>query len=374
MTLSGPAHEEAIVVTQHRTRRDRTARHRLVIALLSGVVTLGCDDRELAPISLEPMLTIGATEGDGTLATWPRVSARHPGGFRVVIPQPGSVPSTPLVYDDEGRYLGRLGVEEDGLDDFVEPLFTRIGPGDSLWIFDGARRALVFSPAREHVRTIALPFAPWDAVVMAGGRIAVTPATFGAPLPWLLIDADGATIRSVGEPDTAVPSPRRIIAGRDGTVWTLAMTHRWQVEHWGPGGELLHRFTEAPAWFTPHDELQAPTPERPPQPAVQDGWVDREGRLWIVGKVADATWQEGIGTPVDGASPIVDADRAHDTIVEVHDPVSGVVLAEARFDAAYPFMAEPGVLMRVRTTEEGWHQAELARVMVDASRLPGGTP
>lgn len=343
-----------------------------VVAIPAAVVLSGCVDRELAPIRLEPMMTIGATDGDGTIATWPRVSARHPLGYRIVIPQPGSVPSPPLVYADDGAFIGPLGVQGEGPNTFVEPLFTRIGPGDSLWIFDGARRVLLFSPERTFVRTIPLPISPWDAVVLAGGRIAVTPATFGDPLPWLLLDANGALIREVGESDTLVPSPRRIFAGRDNSVWIVAMTHRWRLEHWDLSGQRLQSLDEAPGWFTPHEELLSPSPDRPPQPLVQDGWVDQEGRLWIIGKVADANWQDGIGDPVDGASPIADADRAYDTIIAVLDPVTGAVIAEARFDAAYPFMAEPGVLMRVSTTDAGWHRAELVRVMIDESRLEGG--
>lgn len=338
-----------------------------VMALLGSLA--GCDDRALAPIRLEPMMTIGATEGDGVIATWPRVSARHPGGFRIVVPQPGSVPSAPLVYGDSGEFIGTLAVPGGDEAGFVEPLFTRIGPGDSLWVFDGARRVLVFSPGREFIRTIALPVAPWDAVVLAGGRLAVTPATFGAPLPWLLLDADGDLIREIGVADSLVPSPRRIVAGLDNSVWTIAMTHRWRLEQWDLSGTLLRRLETPPAWFTTHDELSAPSRERPPQPLVQDGWVDRSGRIWIVGKVADVDWREGIGDAMAGGSPIADADLAYDTVIEVHDPTSGAVLAEARFDAAYPFIAEPGVLMRVVTTAAGWHRAELVRVMIDESRL-----
>lgn len=355
-------------------RHDHAARPRAVRVAPCAVgcamlLLIGCADRDLAPIRLEPMTTIGASEGDGTIATWPRVSAAHPGGYRIVIPQPGSVPSTPLVYGDDGSFLGTLGAQGSGPADFVEPLFARIGPGDSLWIFDGSRRVLLFSPERTYVRTIPLPIAPWDAVVLGGSRMAVTPATFGAPMPWLLLDGDGTVLLEVGEADSPVPTPRRIVAGMDNTVWTLAMTHRWRLEHWDLSGTLLARFDQPPAWFTPHDELQAPAPDRAPQPSVQDGWVDQDGRLWVVGKVADAAWRDGIGAAVDGASPIVDADRTWDTVVEVHDPTTGAVITEARFDPTYPFMAEPGVLMRVTTTDQGWHRAELARVMIDARRL-----
>src|SRR5690606_1148745 len=138
----------------------------------------------------------------------------------------------------------------------------------------------------------------------------------------------------IGDIDTLVPSPRRIIAGRDGTVWTIAMTHRWSIEQWDMIGNRLRQFTVAPTWVVPHDALTAPGPDRPPQSAVQDGWVDTDGRLWIVGKAPDPNWQEGIGPPVDGASPITDADKAYDTMVEVRDGTTGALLGEARFDGA----------------------------------------
>ncbi|HEX9832624.1 MAG TPA: hypothetical protein VGA66_05970, partial [Mycobacterium sp.] len=226
---------------------------------------------------------------------------------------------------------------------------------------------------RAFVRSIPLPVAPWDAVVLTGGRIAVTPAVFGEPLPWLLLDGEGNVLRRVGQSDALVPSPRRIIAGREGTVWTLAMTHRWRMEQWDLDGNRIAELILAPAWFTPHDALTAPGPDRPPQPAVQDGWIDTDGNLWVVGKAPDPNWRDGVGSPVDGVSPITDADRAYDTIVEVRDGATGNVLAEARFDGAYPFIAEAGVLMRVRTTSAGWHVAELARVLVDNGRLNGGS-
>lgn len=333
------------------------------------LAALACQQRDLAPVRLEPMATIGDTTGPGAIATWPRVSARHPLGYRVVVPQPGSVAAVPLVYDDDGAFLGPLVARDSVLGGFVEPLFARIGPGDSVWVFDGAQRALVFSPTREHVRTVQLPLAPWDAVVLADGRLAVTPATFGEPLPWLLLDGEGGVVRSIGEADSLVPSPRRIVPGTDNTVWTIAMTHRWQLEHWGLDGTLLDRFDAAPPWFAPYDALLAPAPDRAPQSAVQDAWVDTAGRLWIVGKVAGADWREGIGPAEAGGSSITDADRAYDTIVEAHDPATGAVITEARFDPAYPFMAEPGVLMRVVRGGGGWQRAELARVLIDESRL-----
>jgi hypothetical protein len=338
------------------------------------MLVLGCADGtpDVAPIRLEPMITLGADAGDGALATWPRVSARHPLGYRVLVPQPGAVPALPVVYGDSGQFLGTLGGHDSLPDGFVEPLFARIGPGDSVWVFDGARRVLVFTPERQFARSVALPVAPWDAVVLTGGRLAVAPALFGQPLPWLLLDNDGAVLQRIGTPDSTVPSPRKMIAGTEGTIWTVAMTHRWRLEQWDLSGTLLRRFEVAPEWFAEYGELEAPTPERAPQASVQDAWVDPAGRLWIVGKAGDPQWRDGLQSGESG-SAIDDVDRVYDTVVEVRDGTSGAVLAHARFDVSYPFIAEPGVLMRVQDTAEGWHRAELVRVMVDASRL-GAVP
>lgn len=342
------------------------------VAVLLGLAGCLGGQRDLSPIRLEPITTIGVEEGDGAMATWPRVSPRHPLGYRILVPQPGAVQSLPLVYDDSGHFVGTMGTQGDGPNDFVNPLFARFGPGDSVWIFDGARRALVFGPDRRFARTVPLPVSPWDAVVLDGGRIALTPAVFGQSLPWWLLDHDGTVIRRVGSSDSLVPSPRRIIAGQGRTVWTVAMTHRFRLDQWDLYGNHLQQFSTAPAWFVEHDEMRSPGLDQPPLAAVQDAWVDTDGRIWIVGKVADPEWREGLGASVDGTAPIVNADRFYDTVVEVHDGKTGEVLSEGRFDGAYPFIAEPGVLMRVRTTAAGWHRAELARVLVDHGRIAAG--
>ncbi len=323
---------------------------------------------DVAPIRLEPMTTLGAESGDGAMATWPRVSARHPGGYRILVPQPGSVPALPVVYGDSGEYLGVLGGQDSLSNGFVEPLFARIGPGDSVWVFDGARRALVYSPERVFARSVALPVAPWDAIVLAGGRLAVAPAVFGEPLPWFLLDSEGGEIRRVGASDSVIPSPRRIVAGASGTVWTVAMTHRWRLEQWDLDGNLLRRLEDAPEWFVAHDALNGPAPGRPPQSSVQDAWVDTAGRLWIVGKAGDPDWEQGLQA-TDGSAAIRDVDRVYDTVIEVRDATTGAVLGAARFDVSYPFIAEPGVLMRVQGTAAGWHRAELVRVLLDTTRL-----
>ncbi|MGD9523245.1 MAG: hypothetical protein AB7N73_06405 [Gemmatimonadales bacterium] len=336
---------------------------RRVLAALALLAAWGCDGAELGPFRLTPFAWLGADSGVAAIPTWPQVSARHPAGYRVVVPQPGSSGFAPLAFDDGGNFLGALDPGDRAAEGFERPLFARVAPDGTVWVFDAARRALVFDAARRYLRTVRLPVAPWDAAFLADGRIALTSSTFAAPQQWLLVDAAGRQVRSVGEATPGLPSPRRIVAGNGGEIWTVTMTHRFVIEAWDTAGRWLRRFDQAPEWFAPYDRLDAPGPDRPPQPAVQGIWLGAHGRLWVLGKVADPEWASGLGPVVNGTASILRPDDAFDTVLELRDPATGAVLAAARFDRLYPFAVEPGVAMRPLVIEGGWFRAELTEVV-----------
>jgi len=331
---------------------------------------VACSGPDLGPMRVEVLAELGDASGPGAIPTWPRVSARHPGGYRIVVPQPGSTAFHPMAFDDGGNFLGELAAPRDGAATFVQPLFTRLGPDNTIWVFDAAARVLVFDAARRYQRTVPLPIAPWDAVVLADGRLAVTSSSYGTPLPWLLLDGNGRVVRRFTGNGELVPSPRRIVLGHGGTVWTLTMTHRMRLEHWDTAGTLIAQFEPPSTWFAPYAHLDSPSSDTPPQSTIQDGWIATDGRLWLVGKVADAIWRSGLG--VSGTS-ILRPDHVYDTVIEIRDPSTGALLESARFDASYPFVVEPGVLMRPRVIEGGWFRAELVDVSLVAE-APGTPP
>ncbi len=329
---------------------------------VGAAVLIGCGGADLGPLRLQSIALIGADSGVAAIPTWPRVSARHPAGFRVVVPQPGHASFLPMVYDDGGNYLGTMAGPA-GSDGFVQPTFARLGPGDSIWVFDAAHRVLVFDGARRYHRTIRLPLTPWDAVVLADGRLAVTSAAYGAPLPWLLLSGTGETVRRIGSASDSVPSsPRRIALAPDGTLWTAPMTHRLRLEHWDTTGALLSQVEPTTTWFAPYDRLESPTTDRPPQPSLQDLWVGGDGAVWLLGKAADPHWSRGLGAAVNGVTGVLRPDQVYDTMIEVYDPASASITHSARFDASYPFVSEPGMLMRPTVIEGGWFRAELASI------------
>ena len=332
----------------------------------------------MAPIQLDSLLTIGAIQGEGVMASWPRVSPRLPGGIRILVPQPGGVSALPAVFGEDGRFHGTIGAEGDGPGEFRGAIFARVGPGDSIYIFAENPRAVVFGVDRTYGRTIPLPMGIWDALVLPDRRIVLTSPMNEQPLPFLLLDPEGGLLREFGGADSAsqaVKSPRWLARGNDGSYWTMPMQFRWRVEHWDSTGALIGAIERTPDWFQRYREMLALTHTQAPQPTVQAFWIDSAGRLWVLGRTADPAWASGLGpvrAGVGGATaPILDPDKVYDTVIELRDAATGSLIAQARFDVSYPFMVKPGVVMRVLDTPEGWKRAELMRVVVVPSAPSG---
>lgn len=349
-------------------RRIRVATATVIVAACSG------RGRQLAPIRLEPLASFGAQQGEGAIATDPRVSARHPGGFRIVVPGAGAggISTQPLVYNDSGRYLGTLTGGASAAEQFQVPLFARIGPGDSIWVFDGSQRVLIFGPRREYERTVQLPETPWDALVLPDGRMLIAPASADRPLPLLLLTRTGSLIREFGAHDSsgvAIRAPRWLIGDGDGSFWSMPMQFRWRLEHWDSSGASLSVLERQPDWFRPYSQLSTPDSNHAPQPTIQGAWTDGIGRLWVLGRAADQHWDRGLSPqPSGSAGPVItEADKVYDTVLEAIDRQTGQLTVTTRMDPSYVSVVEPGVLMKVISTAAGWKRVVLMNVVLDAA-------
>jgi hypothetical protein len=336
------------------------------------VAACGGRGRQLAPIRLEPLVSFGAEAGEGAIATDPRVSAHHPDGFRIVIPGAGAggIAALPLVYSDDGHFLGPLPGGGAAAGQFQVPLFARIGPADSIWVFDGSQRALVFGPDRRYARAAQLPEVPWDALVLPDGRMLIAPANADRPLPLLLLSQTGDLVRELGAAKSAAtmpPTPRWLIRDVDGSFWSMPMQFRWRLEHWDTNGAAISILERRTAWFEPYTTISTPDRDHAPQPAVQGAWIDGIGRLWVLGTAADPRWERGLGPPRPGspARVIADPDKVYDTILEAIELRTGKLVAAARMDPSYSSVVEPGVILHVRETAGGWKKAELMKVVFE---------
>lgn len=331
------------------------------------LLVLGCDSqgRGLSSIRVEPVVTLGAASGDGAIATTPVVGARHPGGFRVVIPAASAIGTLPIIFDSAGRYLGSLRGNDSPLGAFNGPMFSRLGPGDSIWVFDNSARVLVFGPERDYVRTFMLPEVVRDGMLLPDGRLIVTSDSGGVIQ---LVESTGKLVRTMGAQDSSgrlVNQGHSIVTAIGGTFWTTTVAGRWRLEHWDTAGALLGSVEPQATWFPaePRDGLAAVVAgDRPPAPRIVAAWTDASNRLWSVGEVADQRWKPGVA--------VTDGDKYFDTIIEVRNLTAGTLIAMSRLDNHYSSLAEPGVLVHVIRTSAGWQRAELMRVVFDETSRP----
>ena len=336
-------------------------RHRHLPSVVT-VILLACSGfgRELSPIRLEAIVTLGATSGDGAIATTPVVGARHPGGFRIVVPAASAIGTLPLIFDDDGHFLGSLRGDSSLAGTFNGPMFSRLGPGDSIWVFDNSSRVLIFSPQRKYVRSVTLPGVHWDAAVLRDGRVVVSGDSESAVQ---LFDPGGVLVRKIGVRNGGgrpADESRTILLVRNGSIWTTTTVRAWRLEHWDTAGARLGAVEPTANWFPRADTAQferTRATDRPAAPRIVAAWTDVSGRLWVVGEVADQHWVRGVAA--------TDGDKYYDTIVDVRDPYTGKLLATTRFDNHYASMAEPGVLVHEIRTSAGWLRAELFQVVFD---------
>lgn len=339
-------------------------------AIALAVLLAGCHGfgRDLSPIRLEPIVTLGETSGEGAIATTPEVSAHHPGGFWIVTPAFSAIDALPMVYGDDGKYLGKLHGDTTLIGSmYGGAVFTRFGPGDSIWVFDVSGRVLIFGPHRNYARAFQLPSLPTDALILADNRFLATQDS-GAIVT--LFSPTGAVVREIGtmQAGPAHLGPRTVlIALGDGTFWTCTAHPKRQLEHWDTAGRRLRGIDPTDNHFS----LQLGEPyslgmrDKPPMTRMLPVWIDGKGRLWMLGAVADQHWQQGLDvsdTARPGFMAISDYDKYFDTTIEVRDLNSGALIASTRLDYRYS-MVEPGVLVHLTSTAAGWRQAELMRVV-----------
>ncbi|MGH7583287.1 MAG: hypothetical protein ACREL5_08700, partial [Gemmatimonadales bacterium] len=230
-------------------------------------------------------------------------------------------------------------------------------------------RALVYDASRHFVRALSLPVSPWDAVILADDRLVIASANADQPLPLLLLNNQGRVIRAINGDSNArrVRSPRWIVRGASGAIWTMPAQFRWRLEHWDTSGVEVAALEREPAWFRPYASLLSTTQRVPPQPSIQGAWFDRAGRLWVLGRSAGRDWGSGLGPATGRGVVILDPDRTFDTRFEVFNPATARLVASARFDRSYESVVEPGVVMHSVQTSAGWRRAELIRVTLDST-------
>ena len=314
--------------------------------------TVSCTECRL---ELERVVTIG--RGEALLGVF-SFAVAHDGRGRFFAPTFDL--RTVVVFDSLGEEIRTFGRAGEGPGELRGAVDIKIGPGDSLYVFDFGKRVSVFSPSLVFARSFVHigDFAS-AALLPTGGFIAETRR--GVLVEYgrdgnevaehtILPNYEVAT-RTCGKCDIRALSPGRA----PGTFWTV-IRNRYQIDEVGLPGAVRRRFVRRARFFEPWT-VQAPS--LVPQPLGSSVREDSAGRLWTIIQVADPKWNESSG-PADIKSA-EDYHRILDSMVEVFDPASGRLVASQRFPRMLWSLSD-GLIASLRDDREG-------RVLIDVWRM-----
>lgn len=336
-------------------------------------------------IQIRQIGTIGSDGGDGALSSIPTSIARDAAG-RWLVAAPAQAAAEPVgVYAPTGEFLGRIGTVGDGPGEFRRPTHVLRAWSDSLLILDREqRRVSVLSPTHAYARSFALAPAAQNAEPAQGGQFFINAPSHrrdSAGASVFRFSRHGEETGAYGAGDEPCPprecswtGAREIVPDRDG-VWLVSQYFSFSVSHWSYDGRITRRMEIDAAWFPPYDSLSGPTPDRPPQSSITGAWLDRDGRLWIIGFAADPQWYRGLG-PVQADEggleyyPMTQRNDVLNAIIEVRDTARGDVLAFRRFDdAAFLLPIGDNFVGRIRESDDGWVLVDVLEVRLVERRL-----
>jgi len=326
-------------------------------------------------IEIERVTTLGDEDGPGAFTERPYAIRRDSRGRYYTIGQTGD-DRVPAVYDAQGRFLRRLGRLGRGPGEYLgaDQMLIR---HDSLYVFDnGNARLTVLSPSYQPVRTAPIPRLTMAADFGAGDTLILNAQVNDRErvgLPFHRFDVVGNYHASFGDPTKRV-SPRtpdtgyRLAAASGGGFWAAPATNQYRIERWTMSGHKLMEVQRRVPWYEPYEKLWTTTPTKPPAPQLYALWEDKEGLLWVICLVADLSWARHLGPPrlVEGemayGAMYVDGSKIHDTMVEVFDMRTGVVLASQRLDVALDLAIGDGLFSSVHLRDDGWPEVVVWRL------------
>ncbi len=302
---------------------------------------LSCKD---CRIVLEPMAVLGTENGEDFLTSSDEVAAgiRH---FYVV----NRYASTEIqVFSREGTFLRTVGRVGEGPGEYKKISHLWVSPGDTLHVIDASNsRRTLLGPDLETLEVARLPgrgryhgyfgLSTGEAVLAAtapdsAGEVRLLhrldptgkrSLPFGPPL-------GGADYSNTGPTDFA----RKFAETEIGELLVVP-GNEFAIESYSPTGTLTQVYE-----FTGREFLDLiPGGGRFPGylPRIEDVWIDDEEYLWVMMRVGDVDWEEGVERVGVGfgrrpSVTLSDHNLFWDTVIEVVDLKRGRTVARERFE------------------------------------------
>ncbi|MGH7459589.1 MAG: hypothetical protein ACREMA_01000 [Longimicrobiales bacterium] len=239
-------------------------------------------------------------------------------------------------YNRGGAFLQLYDRRGNGPGELPGPLrLLAIGPGDTIGVVAG-RRIVQFAPNLANAKSRTLDFAINEFLPLGGGMLVISSpiqGEKGLTHAIHIVDAGGEIAQSAdtiaaGMKVGLLEGNRVLGAARDGGFWTIRVNSS-RVERYTFEGKLVRSFTITRRWFTPWDQNPGLSFQVKPVPKNSGIQELPGGRLVVTTLVADANWKpQAVSVVRPGFIP----DGIVDTIIDIVDPIRGIVLATSRFD------------------------------------------
>jgi hypothetical protein len=220
------------------------------------------------------------------------------------------------VFDQRGGTIGKIGTVGNGEGQFVRPVLLERGQADSIHVYDYIlKRHTVLTPGHAFVRAHEVLIRPAKFLPLSSGNLVINGKNglSGTSRPIHILDEAGRIIHSFG-PSGEAGWTRSLAEDTDGSLWSVRLTHRYELEHWSAHGQLLEILVPSQDWFRPYQIYYPPNGADQPSSAVLGTWLDRKNRhLWVLGAMHAPESKEqdenGIDRIMDGVIDVFDLPR-----------------------------------------------------------------
>lgn len=265
-------------------------------------------------------------------------------------------PAALMVFDNRGKYLGKVGNIGSGPGEFRRIFAVVAGIGDTIHVFDRSlkRHSLVSPSTLKIVRELSWPSSNLHVVQRSDGGF-VTSGDIGAGAaaghPFEHVGADGGILKQFGGRNKTHlrwmnPWMTRHLAP-DGSGGFFAVGRRdYTIERWSADGRHLGSWRPEPSWFPPSE------PTMKPRPGIAEGllpevwsiWRASNGLLYVLWHTRQPDWKKSLITVKGEGQPVSDYSDANlyfDSVIDVYETESMTLLTSRRFDQYFWGRAGP---------------------------------